>query len=165
MRAFAAALSLILCATAASAQGATSIVREAEAPTGTNLRQIVGQSSLYPLTKTWAEFTAQEKSRLRQFYVDMAESDEPPFPLHGMAEITREISHRASSAGYHGELRLHVTVDALGNAKSVDFIKYVDLERAKPIARVLVNSKFKPGVCAGRPCEMQFPFYAAIVLR
>lgn len=164
MRTALVASALALCLTSALSQR-SDIVREADPQTGTKLRQTISKATLYPLTKTWFEFTPEEKARLRQFYETMGENDEPPFPIDGLGEITRELAARAGRLNYQGELSIHVTVDATGRAKSIDFVKYVDFEAAKSLAYVLVKTKYKPALCAGVPCEMQFPFYFTLVLR
>jgi len=58
-----------------------------------------------------------------------------------------------------GELSLTVTVGPDGKAKQVaDFSSISNPEMAKFAASILLMTKFKPAVCGGTPCSMQFPF-------
>lgn len=145
---------LLMAALAAEAQ-----VYGSDPGTGTRLRREVAQSDMYPLTKPYAQFTAEEKARFREFYAGLGEKDEPPFPLHGMTVISRYMSEIASRAEYTGDLQLHVVVDAAGKVKQIEFVKFTDLDGAKSIARAFATAQFKPALCDGTPCEMKFPFY------
>lgn len=44
-----------------------------------------------PIDKSYAQLTAAEKRRVKSLYELMAESDEPPYPLHGLRTIWRQL--------------------------------------------------------------------------
>lgn len=50
------------------------------------------------------------------------------------------------------------TIDAHGNAIAVEVFKSPDPQMTKAMAGVLMLEKYKPAVCGGSPCQMQFPF-------
>jgi hypothetical protein len=60
--------------------------------------------------------------------------------------------------GFDGHVQIAVTVSPAGKALSVKLIKHPDLETAKFVAYLLVNTTYKPAVCGGQPCQMDFPF-------
>lgn len=53
--------------------------------------------------------------------------------------------------------------NSTGKATKVALAKHPNIETAKAVAYVLVRAKYKPAVCAGQPCTMDFPF--RVVLR
>jgi hypothetical protein len=57
-----------------------------------------------------------------------------------------------------GKLTLAVNVNAAGNPVSVEVLRSPDMTMAKAMAAVLMLQKYKPAICKGSPCSMQFPF-------
>ena len=55
-----------------------------------------------------------------------------------------------------GKLTLVADVDRFGQVQHVDTFGKVDAEFARYAARVLAATRFKPGVCGGRACNMQY---------
>ena len=53
---------------------------------------------------------------------------------------------------------LTVRVDERGDAKSVSIYKTPDARLSNLVALMLTRSKFKPGLCEGRPCAMDYVF-------
>jgi hypothetical protein len=118
--------------------------------------QISGVS--VPPEKTYAQLTAEEKRRVKAMYEPMGENDEPPYPLHGQREIldaARKLGQRYRSQGV---LSLAVTVGPGGDAISVDVLSSPDRDITRAMATVLMVEKYKPAVCKGSPCRMQYPF-------
>jgi Gram-negative bacterial TonB protein C-terminal len=102
--------------------------------------------------------TADERQRVKSQYEAMAESDEPPYPLHGLHKIVEASVALQKKRSPRGQLVLAVTVNAAGDAISVEVLKSPDSETARAMAAVLMLEKYKPAVCKGVPCKMQFPF-------
>lgn len=125
---------------------------------GSRIRDDFATGSSYPLDRPYGRFTDQEKSNLRSEYEEMLASDEPPFPVHGMAPLIEEISIITGRLRMEGVVHIHVTVDSTGNATKVALVKHPNIETAKAVAYVLVKAKYKPAVCSGQPCTMDFPF-------
>lgn len=153
---------------ATRAQTATSTVLQDNSgtsiPGSLQLRQTIGKSEGLPLTKRWADFSPAEKAAFRENYENMKEGDEPPFPIDGLAPIVRRISEGIQKRGYEGEILIHVTVDAKGEATSVKLVKHPSVEIAKFVAYALVTTKYKPALCAGVPCASEFPFETRLIL-
>ena len=60
-----------------------------------------------------------------------------------------------------GELSLVAPIDSTGQASSVDVLRAGDAVLARRVASVLMLTKYKPAVCGGRPCAMDFPLRLA----
>jgi hypothetical protein len=112
----------------------------------------------YPLKKRYADFTPAERASLRAMYEGMPETDEPPFPASGMRSIVDDVSEISGSYKAYGFVSIFVSVDAQGNATGVRVMKAPNMDAAKAISYVLIKAKYKPAVCSGKPCAMEFPF-------
>jgi hypothetical protein len=88
----------------------------------------------------------------------MGVDDEPPYPLHGLRRILESTDQIARSLRPQGGLTLAVTVSPTGHAISVDVLRSPDPKLTERIAAVLMLEKYKPAVCKGAPCQMQYPF-------
>jgi hypothetical protein len=112
----------------------------------------------YPTKKKFESLTPAERAGLRALYDGMAEADEPPFPKAGMAPIMGDVAELAGVAKVTGIVSIFVNVDAAGNATGVRVMKAPNIDVAKAISFILVQAKYKPAVCGGAPCAMEFPF-------
>ncbi|WP_172202902.1 energy transducer TonB [Niveibacterium sp. COAC-50] len=110
------------------------------------------------MDRPYSRFTENEKAVFRSMYQDMPESDEPPFPEHGLRDILESLARLAGNGHINDEVSIYVTVDATGAATNVDLVEYADVDNAKAVAYVLVKAKYKPAKCGGEPCTMQWPF-------
>jgi hypothetical protein len=75
-----------------------------------------------------------------------------------MRYIVDDVATISGKLDAKGFVSIHVNVDAKGNATGVKVMNTPNLEIAKAIAYVLVKAKYKPAVCDGAPCEMEFRF-------
>jgi hypothetical protein len=100
----------------------------------------------------------EQKAILASRYENLGVQDEPPFPADGLAPIMRLLSQAQQKLLVSGSLYLIVDVGADGNAREVKAIGSPSPEMTNFAASVLALAKYKPGVCAGQPCRMQFPF-------
>jgi hypothetical protein len=116
-----------------------------------------------PVNKRYAEFTSQEKAALASLYEGMPTGVEPPFPADGMEPLLDRIRRGMPRGGVEGPVQIAVTISPAGKPISVKLIRYPDLQTAKFVANVLVTADYKPAVCSGTPCQMDFPF--DVVLR
>lgn len=136
---------------------------ESTAKTGSRLRENIGSTSLYPLDRPWHRFTDEQKAKVRALYEDMPAEDEPPFPARGMQPVLESLSRVLGAARAEGVVHLEMTVDATGKTTAFKIYKMPDLDTAKYVAVVFNATKFKPAVCGGKPCQMDFPFRLRIV--
>lgn len=118
----------------------------------------VASGSAIPFDKTYAELAEEEKRLVRSQYENMAETDEPPFPLAGLAPLYRAVADGQQRRLAEGELSVIVDVDASGQALQAAVYKTPDPALASYVAGVLLKQKYKPAVCGGQACAMQFPF-------
>ena len=151
-----------LCWHAASvAQEPRNFVRQFDPPPGGYQFERVGRyatSAPYPLDKPYAQFSPAEKAALRAHYEGMPEADEPPFPEKGMGPVMSELRTVFAALGVPGHVSIYVSVNAAGVAQSVQLHRAPSPEVGKAVAFALMRVKYKPAVCGGRPCDMEFPF-------
>jgi hypothetical protein len=146
-------------ARSATASGQTTVVNEATSETGTLLPKRLKWTSKIPLTGTYQQLTAEQKAEFHSMYESLPPGDEPPFPLKGMKPIIRALDKGHSLLLARGEVNMAVTVGPDGKAKQVaEFGKNNNPEMTQFVAQVLLMTPFKPAVCSGQPCTMQFPF-------
>jgi hypothetical protein len=138
-------------------------IKHDDPSTGTHVARdrIVGS---IPLDKRYSELTREQQDALKSQYEQMAENDEPPFPVDGLgplykgiAEVHKQFLRRGFGLGADGFLALHVQVDSQGKATSVSAYRSPDPEMTKYAATVAMLTKYKPAVCVGQPCAMIFP--------
>jgi len=132
-------------------------LRHDEVERGSRARGLVSPHSPYPLNKPYDRFSEQEKALLRSYYEDMPETDEPPFPAAGMGKIVVEIARLASGLQESGALTLFVRVDEQGSVTHVQVLMTPDPKFAQAVAYIVAQQRFKPGICGGVPCTMEFP--------
>jgi hypothetical protein len=123
------------------------------------LRKGLTWDSKIPLSKTYAEFTPNEKADFLALYEAMGPGDEPPFPIEGIKPIFSAVKKAQFKIKARGELNFAVSVGADGKATKVeDYGSSNKPEMTQLAGSILLMTKFKPAVCGGKPCAMQFPF-------
>lgn len=132
-------------------------IKEAEPRTGSRIRKaVVGPTSI-PVNLSYDQLSPETQARFKQNYEEMAEGDEPPFPRGGLKEVLEPIHKAQSKLLVRGDLFLTAKVDASGVAQSVTAIGSPSPEMTKVASHVLMLTKFKPAMCSGQPCSMEFP--------
>jgi hypothetical protein len=127
--------------------------------TGTIIKKEIRWESKIPLDKTYEQLTPEQKDELHKMYVSLAPGDEPPFPLDGIKPIFSAIKKAQRIRQARGELNMAVTVGPDGKATKVeDFGGVYDEQMTEIAQQVLLLTKYKPAVCKGTPCTMQFRF-------
>ena len=143
----------------ATATAPTRNIGSASSETGSILKKSIKWSSKIPVNKTYGELDEKQLADFRSLYKDLAPGDEPPFPEEGLKSIFYKIRNAQRLRQSRGELNMKVTVGADGKAVKVeDFGSVRDLEMTQFVSSLLMLTKYKPAVCSGKPCEMQFPF-------
>jgi hypothetical protein len=132
-------------------------VRPDDANTGSNIRTYVLKSTLVPINRTWAQLTASERSRVRNWYKALPVQDEPPFPAQGHAALFESLKRAQAKIRARGELFLIASVGADGKVGEVRSASEIDRDMIKAAAELLAITAFKPAQCGGQPCEMDFP--------
>lgn len=150
--------SMTLAQTAPEADESQSRYKVRRQATGTSLPNTAAHGSSYPLDRSYERFTPEEKAAVRSLYEDMPDDDEPPFPLTGFGPIADELRVAIGYYKVTGEFELYVNVNSKGQATGIEFVRYPDRESARIVGKILIDAKYKPGRCGGKPCAMQFPF-------
>jgi hypothetical protein len=127
--------------------------------TGTILKKDIKWSSPIPLDKTYDELTPEQKTALNAMYESLREGDEPPFPAEGIKPIFSAVKKAQRILQARGELNMAVTVGPDGKATKVeDFSDVYNPQMTELTQQVLLLTKYKPAMCKGTPCTMQFRF-------
>jgi hypothetical protein len=122
---------------------------------GSALRQVV-LSGTMPFDKTYAELTSDQKAVLASDYEELPPGDEPPFPIYGVGHLVRPLMSFVEAANVVGPLVASVLVDSQGDAVRATVYKAPDPALAQLASSALSTEKYKPGVCKGQPCRMEY---------
>lgn len=123
---------------------------------GSHISGIAGRSDGLPLNRRYAELDANEKALVRADYEGLPPGDEPPYPAEGLLPVFMTVQTGAGKQPPLGSMTLVADVDSSGKVRHVDSFGKVDAEFARFASRVLAATPFKPGQCAGKPCNMQY---------
>ena len=135
------------------------ILHESTSDTGSLLKKGLTWDSKIPLSKTYAEFSPKEKADFLALYEAMGPGDEPPFPIEGIKPIFNAVKKAQYKYKARGELNFAVSVGPDGKATKVeDYGSSNRPEMTEFASSILLMTRFKPAVCGGKPCAMQFPF-------
>jgi len=140
-------------------------IKEGEPSTGSNIKRNIVDGSVVPLNKRYAELTPEEQALVKSQYEQMGPNDEPPFPLNGLGPIYKAIAAGQDKFVVTGKMVLLVSVDSKGDATSVSVLSSPDPEMTQFAASVLMLQKYKPALCDGTPCAMQYPFRISLKKR
>ena len=130
-------------------------IKEAEPGTGSNIRRDVITSSM-PLDKTYRELSDVHKAMVRAEYEAMPPEDEPPFPLEGLGKLYDTLGKVSDKLQNWGDIAVVVTVDSSGEGVSAKVLKADDAIIGRHAAQVAMLTRYKPALCAGKPCTMDF---------
>jgi hypothetical protein len=156
------AAALVLCchhAMAIDDTPAQFTLRDGEARSGPHIRRDAAAGGVAP-NRRYAELSVEDKRALRAAYDSMAADDEPPFPANGMSRLQKTIREAQGRLPEQGPLRMVVRVDSRGDASAVEILHSPGDKTRKLAATVLMAEKYKPGLCHGVPCAMEFAYSA-----
>lgn len=164
---FCLAISALLYSTAhaqISTSAPTRYTNHATSSTGTILKQgrptgDIKWESEIPLNRTYGKLTEDQRAHLHAMYSSLAPGDEPPFPEKGLKSIFTTIRLAQRQHQAEGELDMTVTVGPDGVPKKAENHGAVSNAKMTEVARqALMSTKYKPAMCHGTPCEMEFRF-------
>jgi hypothetical protein len=155
-------LALMVLAPAASAQTPEYRHKEEKPRTGTLLIRDAPTRSEVALNRTYDELTPEDKAIVHGWYEYIAPGDEPPFPIDGLGPIYKAIDRGRNIAPGQGDLYLAVTVGPDGKAREVQVLKSPGTDISEFVASILLLTKYKPALCDGQKCQMQFPLYVTL---
>ncbi len=110
-----------------------------------------------PAKLSYDKLTPAQQWTVKQPYRILLDEDEPPYPAHGSGVVINAFQEVQEKMWADGDFELTVLVGADGKNESVDIIKAPDAKLGELAASILMLSKFKPAVCAGKPCAMRYP--------
>lgn len=131
-------------------------IREEQPRTGSHIRQDVAHSSI-PINLPYAQLSPDDRSAFNANYESIAEGDEPPFPLKGLRALIDPIQKAQEKLFARGELFLVATIGPDGKARQVSSYRSPGPEMTNFAAQALMLTPFKPAICSGKPCTMDFP--------
>ena len=110
--------------------------------------------SQVPFKLSYEQLSVSQRAMVREEYPLLHEEDEPPYPLQGFQSITRSLIQAQDLRRTAGKLSARVTVGANGMPREVTVFESPEPEMVKFLTHVMLNERYKPALCAGKPCEM-----------
>ena len=133
-------------------------IKDRDPPIGSNIRRNITEGSHIPINKKYSEMSAEEKEAVRRYYEVMETDDEPPFPAEGLRPIHDAVAKAQQKLLVTGRLVLVASVGPDGNVTDVKAIGSPSSEMVQAAGSIVVLSKFKPALCKGQACKMDYPF-------
>ena len=127
-------------------------------------RQRIAGGGSVPFGTSYPKMSKAQQRFIRSHYPLLHETDEPPYPLNGTAPIIDFISTALQQMENkkYGVLTMHVLVDSKGFGTTVTVFSSPFPEIGKIAAFAARREMYKPGLCAGTPCAMIYPFSAQL---
>ena len=115
-----------------------------------------------PINYSWQELSAEDQARFKAQYEGLGDNDEPPYPVGGVKSymsLVFTIQQRFIEHGddVRGKFTALVKVSPSGKVAKVQVFQTPSTELAQWIGKALISTPFKPAICAGTPCEMDYP--------
>lgn len=117
-----------------------------------------------PLNLRWEQLNDAQKAVVRGWYLDMAAGDEPPYPRAGLRPVIEAVWRGQQRMLETGDLLVVATVDSRGEVQEVQAFGTPNKELVDYISRVVIQTRFKPAVCGGTPCRMDFPLNVKLLV-
>ena len=134
------------------------VLKERVARTGSLINRAEISGSAVPYNLGYAQMSSAQKQVVSSMYPLMDPADEPPYPLNGTGTLLRAVSDYSKRVGASGALMMLVKVGADGKPLSVKAIGEPGPEIIKFATHAVMLDKYKSAMCAGKPCEMLFPY-------
>ncbi|MFT3820019.1 MAG: hypothetical protein QM750_20810 [Rubrivivax sp.] len=151
-----------LLAGTATAQQPQHAIREDAPRVGSNIRRNLAESASIPVNLPYEQLSPADRRQFHENYVSIADGDEPPAGLQAVLKPITQAQQRLLS---RGELFLVATVSAAGEVTTVTAHGSPSPEMTKFAAQALLLTPFKPAVCGGQACEMEFPLRIRFTVR
>jgi hypothetical protein len=105
----------------------------------------------------YASLPAADMRTVDSWWEDIKPGDEPPFPQKGLGALYEPLTKAQQALRVTGELFAVATIAPNGEVTEVKVYKTPSRQIAKLASQVLLLTPFKPAVCDGRACQMDFP--------
>ena len=126
-------------------------------PSGSLIRHDAVRGKALPFNRTYQQLTPEQRAFVHGWYENIAPGDEPPFPAEGTKPIHDAIRKVQARLLVRGELMLIATVEPNGDVSSVKAVGSPSPKMTEFASAIILLTKFKPAICSGRPCRMDFP--------
>ena len=126
--------------------------------TGSHLPAKLGTYAV-ALNRRWADLPPDEQGIIKSYYEAMASGDEPPFPAEGLGTIIGAVVKLCAHRCKNGTVRVVATIDREGVAQTARVLEADQVKVGEFLAQVLLLERYKPAVCKGVPCQMDFPLF------
>jgi hypothetical protein len=140
-------------------------IKQDRPDTGSHLKRDQATSGFIPLNRRYSELSPEQQAFLKSDYEGLGPDDEPPFPRDGLETVLKAMAEVQRAVPAQGMLTLVVSVDAAGVATDAQALEAPNRDVAYLAAHVLMLEKYKPGICQGSPCAMQYLFRMHFTLR
>jgi hypothetical protein len=140
-------------------------IKQDDSDIGSNIKRNVVSGSVIPVDKKYNELTPEEQGYVKSQYEGMGPADEPPFPIDGLRPIYKAVAAAQQKLLVKGTLSMFVEVDSQGKPVSVSVYRSPDPKMTQVVGSILMLQSFKPALCNGQPCSMQFPFRITFNIR
>lgn len=132
-------------------------IKEDEPALGTRIRHEQMTGSNVALNLPYERLPEKDKAALHAQWEHIAPGDEPPFPLKGLIALWDPLRQAQQKLGEEGSLFAVATVGADGRVTDVNVYKSPGQKMTRVVSQLLMLTPFKPAVCGGQPCQMDFP--------
>jgi hypothetical protein len=132
-------------------------IKEDRPRTGSAIRRYDVKPFTIPINLSYGQLSPSDRLKVHDNYEAIVPGDEPPFPAAGLIAVIDPLRKAQQKLLVSEELYLVAKVDGAGKVIEVSAYGAKDSAMAKFAAQVLLLTPFKPAVCSGQPCQMQFP--------
>ena len=132
-------------------------LKEEEPRLGTNIRKNQLTGPRIALNLPYAQLAPEEKDSLRSWWEGIPDSDEPPFPAEGLRALYDPLRKAHNALSDPGNLFAVATVGPDGKVIEAKVFEAPSKTMATFAAKLLLLTTFKPALCSGQPCRMDFP--------
>lgn len=126
--------------------------------TGSHIGEVLIRNLVLPSDTSYADLSDDDKFIARAWAATPSESDEPPYPIYGPHRILEASIKIQNKFRTEGRLVLGVTVNPEGIAQETAILSSPDRDTAVAMAQVLMAERYKPAICAGKPCTQKYYF-------
>ena len=132
-------------------------IKEEQPRTGSSIRRRAVGPTAIPVNLSYEQLSPEDRARFNENYESIPHGDEPPFPVGGLKIVLEPMYKAQTKLLVRGDLFLVAKIDSTGVAQEVTAIGSPSREMTRFASQVLLLTKFKPAVCTGQPCVMEFP--------
>jgi len=132
-------------------------IKEDEPALGTRIRHEQFTGSHVALNLPYERLPEEDKAALHAQWERIAPGDEPPFPTKGLIALFDPLRQAQQKLGEEGPLFAVATVGVDGRVTNVNVYKSPGQKMTRVVSQLLMLTPFKPAVCGGQPCQMDFP--------